>query len=117
LGKNFGAAFADIWQAPNLLMIMPLIKPILVQRIFWMLQHSSICNIYLSRTFHSAGLRVLYIAGLAAPLIYSLNLKYNLSDDLAIRASYAKGFRAPSLKELFLTLPKLGTIIFMASLT
>lgn len=35
-----------------------------------------------------------------APLIPSLQLKYNLSKHLAFRGSYAKGFRAPSLKEL-----------------
>ncbi|MFM7764593.1 MAG: TonB-dependent receptor plug domain-containing protein [Sphingomonadales bacterium] len=35
-----------------------------------------------------------------APLIPSLQLKYNLSKHLSFRGSYAKGFRAPSLKEL-----------------
>lgn len=36
-----------------------------------------------------------------APLIPSLQIKYNLSEHLAFRASYSKGFRAPSLKELY----------------
>ena len=53
------------------------------------------------------GLRVLYSSRFSAPLIYSLNLKYNLSEDLAIRASYAKGFRAPSLKELYFNFTQL----------
>jgi len=35
-----------------------------------------------------------------APLIPSLQLKYNLSKHLSFRGSYARGFRAPSLKEL-----------------
>ncbi|MBZ0242453.1 MAG: TonB-dependent receptor, partial [Bacteroidales bacterium] len=36
------------------------------------------------------------------PLVYSLNLKYDLSPETSFRASYGKGFRAPSLKELYL---------------
>ena len=35
-----------------------------------------------------------------APLIPSLQIKYNLSQHLSFRGSYAKGFRAPSIKEL-----------------
>jgi len=35
-----------------------------------------------------------------APLIPSINLKYDINDVLSLRASYAKGFRAPSLQEL-----------------
>ena len=35
-----------------------------------------------------------------APLIPSFQVKYNLSKHLCFRGSYAKGFRAPSLKEL-----------------
>lgn len=35
-----------------------------------------------------------------APLIPSLQFKYNMSEHLVFRGSYAKGFRAPSLKEL-----------------
>lgn len=36
-----------------------------------------------------------------APLIPSMQVKYNLSEHLSFRGSYSKGFRAPSLKELF----------------
>jgi outer membrane receptor for ferrienterochelin and colicins len=36
-----------------------------------------------------------------APLIPSLNLKYEFTDKLKVRAAYSKGFRAPSLKELY----------------
>ncbi len=35
------------------------------------------------------------------PVIPSLNVKYTFGSALALRASYAKGFRAPSLRELF----------------
>ncbi|MBL7812898.1 MAG: TonB-dependent receptor [Bacteroidetes bacterium] len=35
-----------------------------------------------------------------APIIPSLQVKYQLSEHLAFRASYSRGFRAPSIKEL-----------------
>lgn len=55
------------------------------------------------------GLRLAYNTKFDAPLIPSLNLKYDLplSEDkndfqkMIFRASYARGFRAPSLKELY----------------
>lgn len=48
------------------------------------------------------GLRAIYNTSYTAPLIPSLNLKYNILSSLVLRASYARGFRAPSLKELSL---------------
>ncbi|PKP52571.1 MAG: hypothetical protein CVT92_08430 [Bacteroidetes bacterium HGW-Bacteroidetes-1] len=48
------------------------------------------------------GLRYGYNTKYKAPLVYSMNLKWDLLEDLSVRASYAKGFRAPSLKELYL---------------
>lgn len=36
-----------------------------------------------------------------APLIPSLQIKYNLTEHLNFRGSYSRGYRAPSLKELF----------------
>jgi len=48
------------------------------------------------------GLRLVYNTKFAAPLIYSLNIKYDASEQLIIRGSIARGFRAPSLKELYL---------------
>ena len=48
------------------------------------------------------GIRVIYNTKYKAPLVYSLNLKYNAMEYMNIRASYARGFRAPSLKELYL---------------
>jgi len=48
------------------------------------------------------GLRLIYNTNYKAPLVYSLNIKWNIVELLAVRASLAKGFRAPSLKELYL---------------
>lgn len=48
------------------------------------------------------GARYAYNTRYKAPLVYSLNLKWDISEHLTSRASYAKGFRAPSLKELYL---------------
>lgn len=46
--------------------------------------------------------RIIYNTRFQAPLIPSLNLKYNHKDIVVARASYSRGFRAPSLKELYL---------------
>ncbi len=48
------------------------------------------------------GLRGTYNTVYTTPLIYSLNLLYKPADRLQLRASYANGFRAPSLKEQYL---------------
>ncbi|MBE0639800.1 MAG: TonB-dependent receptor [Bacteroidales bacterium] len=48
------------------------------------------------------GVRYSYNTKYSAPLVYSLNLKYDLFESINLRASYSKGFRAPSLKELYL---------------
>jgi outer membrane receptor for ferrienterochelin and colicins len=48
------------------------------------------------------GLRGAYNTVYNAPLIYAANLLYSPSEKLQLRASYARGFRAPSLKEQFL---------------
>tara|TARA_B100001287_G_scaffold276336_1_gene286784 strand:- start:3019 stop:5040 length:2022 start_codon:yes stop_codon:yes gene_type:complete len=45
-------------------------------------------------------LRMAYNSQYRAPLVPSINLKYNLKS-WTFRTSYAKGFRAPSLKELY----------------
>lgn len=48
------------------------------------------------------GLRGSYNTVFATPLIYSLNFLYKPVDRLQLRASYATGFRAPTLKEQYL---------------
>lgn len=48
------------------------------------------------------GIRWSYNTRYSAPLVYSFNAKWSLADNYTIRGSYSKGFRAPSLKELYL---------------
>ena len=48
------------------------------------------------------GIRYIYNTKYQAPLIYSLNLKWMFSENINLRGSYSRGFRAPSLKELYL---------------
>lgn len=47
------------------------------------------------------GLRVMYNTSYKAPLVPSINIKQNIGKRHSIRASYARGFRAPSLKDLY----------------
>lgn len=54
-----------------------------------------------SKIILQPGLRVAYNSRFKAPLTPSINTKYEISDELILRASYARGFRSPSLKELF----------------
>ncbi|PZF72228.1 TonB-dependent receptor [Taibaiella soli] len=48
------------------------------------------------------GLRASYNTQYSAPVTPSFNLLYHLNDKVQLRASYARGFRAPTLKELYL---------------
>ena len=48
------------------------------------------------------GLRFIYNTVYGAPLIPSINFQWTIIESLNFRISYAKGFRAPSLKELYL---------------
>ena len=47
------------------------------------------------------GLRYAYNTAYQTPLIPSLNLKWAVSENHAFRMSYARGFRAPTIKELY----------------
>lgn len=49
------------------------------------------------------GLRAAYNTRFQAPIIPAVNVLYSISDRIQLRASYAKGFRAPSLKEMYLS--------------
>lgn len=48
------------------------------------------------------GVRFIYNTRFEAPFIYSLNAKWQVHPEIQFRASYSRGFRAPSLKELYL---------------
>jgi outer membrane receptor for ferrienterochelin and colicins len=48
------------------------------------------------------GLRLIYNTIYGAPLIPSMNLQWQIIESLGLRLSYARGFRAPSLKELYI---------------
>ncbi|MCP4456926.1 MAG: TonB-dependent receptor [Cytophagales bacterium] len=48
------------------------------------------------------GLRYTYNNRYNAPLSPAINVKYDLGKNASLRASYARGYRAPSLKELYL---------------
>jgi outer membrane receptor for ferrienterochelin and colicins len=48
------------------------------------------------------GARFIYNTKYDAPVVYSLNVKYGATPNTSIRATYARGFRAPSIKELYL---------------
>ncbi len=48
------------------------------------------------------GLRLAYNTGFNVPPVPSVNLRWEPSDRFNIRASYARGYRAPTLKELYI---------------
>ena len=48
------------------------------------------------------GFRFIYNTKYPAPVIPSINLQWEFFNNFNFRASYAKGFRAPSIKELYL---------------
>jgi len=48
------------------------------------------------------GLRIPYNSIYTTPIIPSLNFKFDLASELQLRLSYSKGFRSPSIKELFM---------------
>ncbi len=47
------------------------------------------------------GIRLIYNTDYKAPIVPSINIKYDIWENIALRAAYAKGFRAPSLRELY----------------
>ncbi len=64
---------------------------------FFSLNYDPISNLSLQ-----PGIRYIYNTKYQAPLIYSVNVKWMLHETYNMRASYSRGFRAPSLKELYL---------------
>ena len=59
-------------------------------------------EVHISRLLIRPGLRYTYNTLFKTPVIPSLNLKYDISEKFSARASYGRGFRAPSLKEMYL---------------
>jgi len=59
-----------------------------------------------------AGLRWSYNSRFAAPPVPSLHLRQPLAPGLALRASYARGFRAPTTKELYFEFVDANHLIF-----
>ncbi|MCX6248741.1 MAG: TonB-dependent receptor [Bacteroidetes bacterium] len=49
------------------------------------------------------GLRLIYNTKYQAPLVYALSTKWTIVKDLDFRLSFSRGFRAPDLKELYLS--------------
>lgn len=68
--------------------------------------------IFQDKVIAQAGLRASYNTAYTAPPIPSFNLLYKYSPHVSIRASYAKGFRAPTLKELYLDFVDNNHMIF-----
>ncbi|MEN8157218.1 MAG: TonB-dependent receptor [Bacteroidota bacterium] len=48
------------------------------------------------------GIRLIYNTIYGAPIIPSMNLQWQIIESTGLRLSYARGFRAPSLKELYI---------------
>lgn len=48
------------------------------------------------------GIRGIYNTKYKAPLVYSMNLKYSLTKNSSFRATFARGFRSPTVKELYI---------------
>lgn len=55
----------------------------------------------ISKLIIKPGLRYAYNTVYKTPLIPSLNVKWDMTENHTIRASYARGFRAPTIKELY----------------
>ena len=48
------------------------------------------------------GIRFIYNTKYKAPLVYALSGKWDITEPVSLRVSYSRGFRAPSIKELYL---------------
>ena len=57
---------------------------------------------YHERVVLQPGVRLIYNTIYGAPVVPSVNLQLKITENLDLRLSYARGFRAPSLKELYL---------------
>ena len=62
---------------------------------------STIISVLNNKLDIKPGARYAYNTVFEAPITPSLNIKYKVSDDMQLRASIARGFRSPTLKELY----------------
>lgn len=58
---------------------------------------------FFQRLLIRPGIRLTYNSKYQAPLIPSINIKWDIRSDLSLRASFGRGFRSPTLKELYLS--------------
>ncbi len=58
------------------------------------------------------GARLIYNTNYHAPLVYALSAKWNIVEPLNLRFSYSRGFRAPSIKELYLSFVDVNHNVF-----
>ncbi len=49
------------------------------------------------------GVRFIYNTKYKAPVVYALSARWSVTEQMAVRFSYSRGFRSPSLKELYLS--------------
>jgi len=61
------------------------------------------------------GFRYAHNTKFSSPLLYSLNVKTDFAEGWQGRISFAKGFRAPSLKELYLDFSPTGSIYILGN--
>ncbi len=61
----------------------------------------STAEIHLSKLTIRPGVRIAYNSKYNAPIVPSLNIKWTPKESIHLRAGYGRGFRAPSLKELY----------------
>ena len=48
------------------------------------------------------GVRFIYNTKYDAPVVYALSAKWNIAEPVSLRLSYSRGFKAPSIKELYM---------------
>jgi outer membrane receptor for ferrienterochelin and colicins len=83
-------------------------ESVIGKRIATQLQHMGDYALYataqytpITKLILKPGLRYAYNTNYTAPLVPSVNVKWDIAPKHTLRASYAKGFRAPTLKELY----------------
>jgi outer membrane receptor for ferrienterochelin and colicins len=58
------------------------------------------------------GIRLIHNSLFSSPVVYAVNLKYQPNKNWSARVSYAKGFRSPSLKELYFKYTQLDHLVY-----